>query len=122
MENDIYLYALAMSDGRIRGVTTGPYLYVRCDETVNDVTHYVDVATGEIQLKQALEFELSTDGLTATLTGLPEGVTVATNGLDTDTDGDPLVITYDVPGTYEITLSGHVEYLDHDLEVTVGDA
>ncbi|MBT2772915.1 hypothetical protein J7J47_11845 [Halomonas sp. ISL-60] len=122
MEDDLYFYALAMSDGRIRGVTTGPYLYVRCDETVNDVTHYVDVATGEIQLKRGLEFELTTGGLTVTLTGLPAGMSVETNGTNTETDDAPLVITYDVPGTYAITLSGHVEYLDDTLEVVVGDA
>ncbi|MGE6778254.1 hypothetical protein ACQKFL_11505 [Vreelandella titanicae] len=122
MEDDVYFYALAMSDGRIRGVTTGPYLYVRCDETVNDVTHYVNVATGEIQLKQSLEFELSTDGLTATLSGLPVGLTAEANGVETNTDDEPLVIAFDIPGTYSVRLSGLVEYMDHQVEVTVVDS
>ncbi|MGQ7253987.1 hypothetical protein [Vreelandella titanicae] len=88
---------------------------------MSDTTHYAD-SEHVIRAKRPLEFELATESLTVTLTGLPSGVNVETNGLDTDTDEDPLEITYDVPGTYEIKLSGHVEYMDLALEVTVGDA
>ena len=122
MEDNLYFYALAMSDGRIRGVTKGPYLYVRCDETVDDVTHYLDVSTGEIHLKQALDFELTINGLSATLEGLPAGLTVEANGMEADTDGESMSIEFDIPGTYSIHLTGLVKYLDQVLEVTVGDA
>lgn len=115
-------YAVAEPSGRIAWVSKGPYLYIPCDDTVRDDTHYVDAATGEIHAKRPIDAEQSIDGLTVTLAGLPAGLTVATNGLDTVTDGTPLVISYDLPGTYEIRLSGHIEYLDRIEEVTVGDA
>ncbi|WP_339119213.1 hypothetical protein [Halomonas sp. BMC6] len=115
-------YAVAEPSGRIAWVSKGPYLYVACDDTVRDDTHYVDVATGEIQPKRPLEMHQGIEALKVTLAGLPAGLTVATNGMDTVTDGTPLVITYDLPGTYEIRLSGHIEYLDRVEEVTVDDA
>ena len=122
--NDIetHRYAVADAEGRISWVTSGPYLYIACDESVSDDTHYVDIQTGEIEAKQAFDIQPVIEGLTVTLAGLPAGLAVVTNGMDTLTDDDPLVITYDVPGTYEITLRGHVEYLDRVEEVTVGDA
>lgn len=116
-----YLYAMATADGRIAGVTSGPYLYVRCDSSVSDVTHYVDAETHEVKEKQPLNYDIDTEGLVVTVTGLPEGLTVETNGQRGTTDSKPLVITYDVPGNYETTLSGLPEYLDETLEVTVGD-
>ncbi len=122
MEMPQYRYAVADPKGRISWVTAGPYLYITCDDTVRDDTHYVDVDTAKIHAKRPIEAEQSIDGLTVTLAGLPAGLTVATNGMDTVTDGTPLVITYDVPGTYEIRLSGHIEYLDRIEEVTVDDA
>ncbi len=122
MNEQGYYYAMAGPGGRIIQVTNGPYLYIACDDTVRDDTHYVDVATGEIHAKRPIYAEQSIDGLTVTLAGLPAGLTVATNGMDTVTDGTPLVITYDLPGTYEIRLSGHIEYLDRVEEVTVDDA
>lgn len=117
----VYRYAVADPKGRISWVTTGPYLYIACDESVRDDTHYVDVGTGEIQPKRPIDAEQSIDGLKVTLAGLPAGLTVATNGMDTVTDDTPLVIEYDLPGTYTIRFSGHVRCLDHELEVTVGD-
>lgn len=122
MEMPEYRYAVADPKGRISWVTTGPYVYIACDESVRDDTHYVDVATGEVHAKRQIDAALSIDGLTVTLAGLPAGLTVATNGMDAVTDGTPLVISYDLPGTYEIRLSGHVEYLDRVEEVTVDDA
>lgn len=118
----VYRYAVADPKGRISWVTTGPYLYIACDDTVRDDTHYVDVATGEIQPKRPIEMHQGIEALKVTLAGLPAGLTVATNGMDTVTDGTPLVISYDLPGTYEVRLSGHIEYLDRVEEVTVDDA
>lgn len=116
-----HIYAVADSKGQISWVTTGPYLYIKCDDSIRDDTHYVDIATQEIKPKMPLEPQLSVEDLTVTLTGLPPDLTVSTNGLEGITDTTPLVITYDVPGTYEVILRGLPEHLDTTLEVTVGD-
>lgn len=116
-----YLYVMATADGHIAGITSGPYLYVRCDSSVSDVTHYVDAETREIKDKKPLAYGVTSSGLTVTLTELPGGLNVETNGQQAVTDGEPLVITFDIPGTYRIELSGLVEYLNDALEVTVDD-
>lgn len=115
-------YAVADSHGRIFQTLSGPYSYHPCGEDVSDTTHYVDVSTGEIMPKRSLETPMWIDDMTVTLEELPAGVAVTTNNMTAVSDHEPLAITYDVPGTYEITLKGHVEYLDQTLEVTVGDA
>ncbi|MBS3670208.1 hypothetical protein [Vreelandella boliviensis] len=114
-------YAIVDDTGRITQLYSTNSYFVPCDDDVSDTTHYAD-SEHVIHAKRPLEFELTTEGLTVMLSGLPTGVNVETNGLDTVTDEDPLEITYDVPGAYEIKLSGHVEYLDTSLEVTVDDA
>ncbi len=115
------VYAVHTTDGAIVRTLTTPHGYIECDDSVSDATHYVDVDTLEIKLKRRLELQLGVDSLIVTLTGLPAELTVTTNGVETITDGEPLTITYDVPGTYAIRLDGLVEYLDDNLEVTVGD-
>lgn len=115
-------YAMATQDGAIQQTISGPYLYIPCDESVSDTTHYVDAETHEIKAKRALEIHQGISGLTVTLAGLPAGLRVQTNGMETVTDDDPLVIEYDVPGTYQLRLTGHIEYLAHAQEVTVEDA
>ena len=112
-------YAMADDTGRILQVAQTSYTYVLASEDVSDTTHYVK--SGELYPKQELSFSIERDGFVVTLTGLPAGLTVATNGMDTVTDDTPLVIEYDLPGTYTIRFSGHVRCLDHELEVTVGD-
>lgn len=114
-------YAITDPKGRITQTMSVPYLLLRCDESVRDDTHYADVSTGEIHSKRPLEMDQEIEGLTVTLAGLPAGLSVTANGMATVTDDDPLVITFDVPGTYSIELTGHVEYLDRVEEVTVGD-
>ncbi|MEH6641387.1 hypothetical protein [Vreelandella glaciei] len=94
--------------------------YIACQEDVLDTTHYVS-ASNEVIPKQALQLEINTEGLSVIITGVPAGLTVETKGLTTLTDNEPLIIHYDVPGNYEITLRGHVEYLDQMLEVTLGN-
>lgn len=116
-----HYYAMATSNGAIQQTISGPYLYIACDDDVSDTTHFVDVDAGDIRPKRPLEISYWTDGMTVTLDALPGGLAVSSNNKSAVTDDDPLVITYDVPGTYEITLKGHVEYLDQTLEVTVGD-
>ncbi|QPI64471.1 hypothetical protein [Vreelandella venusta] len=115
------VYAVHTTDGAIVRTLTTPHGYIECDDTVSDATHYVDVDTLEVKQKRSLEPQLSVDSLVVTLTDLPAELTVTTNDVETITDGEPLTINYDVPGTYEIRLCGLIEYLDENLEVTVGD-
>ena len=113
----------AMVNGKeIAQVLQTPFTHIECGDDVFDHTHYYDEATREIRPKLAFDYVLDIEGLTVTLTGLPEGVLVETNGMDTLTDDKPVVITYDVPDTYEIQLSGCPECLNTGLEVFVGDA
>lgn len=120
----MYKYVVSDLKGGITQVLSGSPLYIRVpnDSDVLDTTHYVDVETETVLPKQPLQFivEYSDNSLSITLTGLPEGVTVSSNGMETVTDNEPLEITYDIPGNYTITLTGRVEYMDHELEVTVG--
>lgn len=116
----MYCYAMVRPDGRITQIMTAPYWLLACDATISDDTHYADMATGAIYPKRMAEVAQSVDGLTVTLSGLPAGMTVSSNGMSTMTDDDPLVIDYDLPGTYAVELSGHVEYQDTTVEVTVG--
>lgn len=116
----MHTYALTDETGQIMQVVNGPYRYIKCTGNVMDNTHYADEA-GVIHEKRPLTFDETVDGLTLTLSGLPAGLRATTNGMDTVTDDEPLVIEYDVPGTYEIKLSGHVAYLDRVEEVTIGE-
>ncbi|WP_438455435.1 hypothetical protein [Vreelandella venusta] len=115
------VYAVHTTDGAIVRTLTTPHGYIECDDSVSDATHYVDVDALEVKPKRPLEPQLGVDGLTVKVTGLPAELTVTTNDVETITDGEPLTITYDVPGTYEIRLSGSIQYLDSDVEVIVGD-
>lgn len=117
----MHTYAMADEAGRILQVVNGPYRYIECDSDVMDNTHYADEA-GEILEKQSLVLTVRTEGLTATIIGAPAGMKVETNGMEAITDEDPLAIEYDLPGTYMVTFSGLVEYLDHQMEVSVDDA
>lgn len=116
----MHTYAMVDDDGAILQITHGPYRYIKCAEYVTDDTHYADEAS-VIHEKRPLTFDETVDGLTLTLSGLPAGLRATTNGMETVTDDEPLVIEYDVPGAYEIKLSGHVEYLDRVEEVTIGE-
>ncbi|BCB62227.1 hypothetical protein HaloA020_29280 [Halomonas sp. A020] len=122
MDDHVYRYAMANSRGEILQVTSGPYLYVPCDDAVSDASHYVDTASGSVKHKKMLQFEKLVEGMTVVLTGLPVGLKVSTNNVSTLTDSQPLSITYDVPGTYQISFNGRFDYLDCIEDVTVGNA
>lgn len=115
-------YAFVSGEGRIESILSGPMRYVECSSETRDTTHYFDNTLGVIRRKEALRYQQNTRGLVVTFEGVPSGVKVETNGMETIADNEPLVIEYDVPGTYTIIFSGHVRYLDHELEVTVGNA
>ncbi len=113
-------YAFVSVDGRIESIISGPMRYIECSSETMDTTHYFDNTAGVIREKEALNYQQNTRGLVVTFEGMPSGVKVETNGMETMTDDQPLVIEYDVPGTYTISFSGLVNYLDHEMEVTVG--
>ncbi|MGP5310612.1 hypothetical protein [Vreelandella alkaliphila] len=113
-------YAIVNDKGSIEGVATGPFKYIECEEHVGDMTHFYDLEDRVIKEKNEIEATFVSNGLVITFNDLPEGLTVKTNGMETDTDNEPLVIEYDVPGTYAISFSGLVNYLDHEMEVIVG--
>lgn len=113
-------YAVADDSGNIMQIYSTSNRMIPCGERVNDVEYYVD-ENDNVEHKRPLEFDVATNELTATISGLPAGLKVDSNNNDIITDDMPLVITYDLPGTYEIRLSGHIQYLNQTLEVTVGD-
>ena len=116
----MHTYAMADEAGKILQVINGPYRYVKCSVAVMDNTHYANEAD-EIVEKQTLVVSVRTDDLTITLSGVPSGMTVKTNGMEAISDDEPLEIEYDLPGPYTVSLSGLVEYLDDEIEVTVGE-
>lgn len=124
-------YLFYDADGRITAQFSAPSAryarrqgqrYALASGHESAATHYVDVATRQVRAKRTLDIDQHVEGMTVTLDSMPAGVTVATNGKQAVTDGTPLVITFDVPGTYHIQLVGHIEYLEETLEVTVDDA
>jgi hypothetical protein len=115
-------YAVCDSEGSILRILYGPLHYVECDESVSDDTHYFDVKEGEIKIKLDLDVTYNVNGLSVTLYGIPDGMTVETNSTLGFSDGDNFEITYDVPGDYNVTISGLANYKEKELEVTVGDA
>lgn len=94
--------------------------FVECAEYTTAENAYVDVATKELKEKESLSLNHDVAGLEVTFVSLPAGLKVETNNMETVTDDEPLVIEYDVPGTYTINFSGLVNYLDHEMEVAVG--
>ena len=114
-------YAVCDLNGEIRSIVSGPYHYIECDNEVMDDTHYYDTEDKELRPKEPLGYQTEVSGLSVTLGGLPVGINVGTNGSKIVTDQEPTKVTYDVPGTYLISLSGHLKYLDESLEVIVGD-
>lgn len=114
-------YAIIIGQEITQTLST-PFLHIECEEDVTDITHYYDEQAHEIVHKKSLQIDVDIKQLTVTVAGLPTNLTVETNNMSTITDNTPLVIDYDISGTYTITLSGHVEFLDHEMEVTVGNA
>ncbi|WP_447896058.1 hypothetical protein [Vreelandella sp. GE22] len=112
-------YAFIDEQGGILQVYRTTQQIVPCADEVDDRTHYFD--GHDIVLKKPLEYEVEHAGLSVTLTGLPPGLLVDTNGQSAQADETPLTIEYDVPGTYALSFSGLVEYTDVGVEVTVGD-
>ena len=98
-----------------------PRKLIHCALDVSDETHYVD--GGLLCRKSHYNVPFKQEGLTVTLSDVPEGTVVATDAVQAVADASGSVaIHYDVPGTKHITLSGHFRYIDTALEGTVDDA
>jgi len=114
-------YAIVTGSGEITQIYRTTSLFVPCGEEVSDTTHYVDTNTWQPVEKGEVSPTVGVLGMTASVEGVPAGMVVEANGSSGTTDGEVLNIHFDVPGTYTITFRGSIEYLDHSLEVTVGD-
>lgn len=114
-------YAMIIGE-EIKQILSTPYLHVKCETHVNDVTHFYNLETQSIEAKAELDLQVNVEDLAVTIHNLPANLKVETNDMEVFTDEEPLVIEYDIPGVYDIKLSGHARFLDLELEVTVGDA
>ena len=118
-------YAVYESDGAIFGIVSqplkakAPKSSIRITAPVDDARHYVDVATKTLHAKRELNAQPVVSDLSVTIPGLPAGLWVMTNRQQATTDGGPLTIHYDLPGTYAISLRGHPHFIDTTLEVTI---
>lgn len=87
---------------------------------VDSHTHYVNPATRTIHGRTEVGAAATTAGLTATIHGVPAGMTVSVGDASLIADGDPVEIEFDAPGRHRIEIGGMVEYMDETMEVTVG--
>lgn len=118
------MYATYSADGRIDAIIGNYFGVVKCTGEESSDTHYVDISVEphELKEKEPLSLSQEADGLTVTITGIPEGSQVLLDNGDTVADGEPLTIEFDLPGTYTIEIEPPVQWLAETLEVTVGDA
>ncbi|MGB2092316.1 MAG: hypothetical protein ACPH2J_10530 [Akkermansiaceae bacterium] len=92
--------------------------YVVVAHDVFDDTHYVQ--NGKAVKKTALSPTVLVNGMTATISGLPAGLTVSWEGEGGVTDTEPLEVDHDEPGTYTLHVSGGAAHLPVIIEVTLG--
>lgn len=93
-------------------------LSTEVDECVTDATHYI--RDGQAVEKQALSPSVLVGGFSATVTGLPADLRVSLDGADAMTDGDPLELEFDEPGTYTLRINGGAPYISTEVEITIG--
>ncbi|MCA0973391.1 hypothetical protein LCL99_02795 [Halomonas denitrificans] len=93
--------------------------YVEVEKGFDDAAHFVDLEDGQIKPKQSRGAQVSTEGLTAVITGLEPGTLLSMDGHQIATTGDSAQLEVDVPGTYEIHLVGPAWRLDETLQVTI---
>ncbi len=125
-------YAFFDESGRINRLYTGPEQEVHLQHTgkflevgeeVIDDTHYVDLHSDFdpiIRGKIPLSAEYIDDGLAVVFPSLPAGTRAEVQGLELISDGEPTIIEFDVPGTYEVQFYPPPQWRDEVLEVTVG--
>lgn len=116
--------------GAIRSVVSGPSealilqpaqgeALLVITEDANDLTHYVDLSTGELTARAALPYTLATDTGVVQLTGLPQSCTLSVLGQEYAVTDGAASITFDAPGVYTIGLAAEPMYLATQIEVVV---
>jgi hypothetical protein len=93
--------------------------FAKVDSSVSDTTHYIDTDSGQPKPKKKYKYQLDKDSLALTITGLPAGVNVNVGFMETVTDSEPTIIEFELPGHYQVTLTGHHHYIDEEIEVLV---
>lgn len=112
-------YAVYNSDGLIKQMLTTVDDFAKVDSSVSDTTHYIDIDSGQPKTKKKYEYQLGRGSLTLTFTGLPAGVNVNVGFIETVTDSEPTIIEFELPGHYQVALTGHHHYIDEDIEVSI---
>lgn len=130
----MHIFAMYLEDGSIDGllkVAVPEHAHaqggnmVECGEDVNQSDHFVDAPDNGppiVRKRASQDVSYSVSGLSVTFPSLEETTLIEVAGSSLLTDAASTVVNFDIPGTYTIRFSGHVRYLDHELEVTVGDA
>lgn len=130
----MHIFAMYHEDGSIDGllkVAVPEHAHaqggnmVECGEDVNQSNHFVDAPDNGppiVRERVPQDVSHSVDGLSVTFPSLEESTLIEAAGSSLLTDAASTVVNFDIPGTYIIHLSGHVRYLDHELEVAVGNA
>lgn len=128
-------YALFYSNGEIEAVITIPHDQLKAQKTggknaisigkksVSDTTHWVEFSSGRAKVKKKtnINSKYKVDGLSLSFKDLPAGTRVATGGGEAISDEQGVSIEFDVPGIYAIWFYPPPQYLNTNLEVTIGD-
>lgn len=93
--------------------------FLECDESVSDVTHYVDVVSGVVETKKPLNTSHAVVGLEVQFYSLPPELTVRVGKATAVTEGGGDSVEFEDSGTYMVELSGLPEYMDETLEVSI---
>ena len=125
----IYYRKTGAIDGVFKGASELAYLQraqgygvIQCPPETLDTTHYVDVSDWprHVRQREALAPSVVVAGRTATVAGVPAGLEARIDGHVFETDGEPIDLTFDVPGTYRLTLDG-VRWLPTTVEIVISD-
>lgn len=92
--------------------------YVECGEDVSDVSHYVK--NGNVVKRTEYDEELIKKGLTVIIKKLPKGTSVEVEGFVIEVTEGEVEIDFDLPGSYEIHLTGPVQYVPKSIGVNLG--
>ncbi|WP_110665210.1 hypothetical protein [Salinicola halophilus] len=115
-----YNYAIVNDEGFIERTHAAPNRYIEVGSEVSDTTHYFDHDADEIRKRESYELEQSLDGLTLTLTGLPDGTRATVAGHQDIARDGALKVEFDQPGSYNVFLEAGPRYMDCEFDVEVG--
>lgn len=123
-------YALYNEDDSIFGIVTQdisqppPENSIKVYKLIDDRLFYIyrdSMGSPWLKRKEELNYSISYERYSVRLKGLPDGLLVLTNGTQAVTDGEEVIVNYDIPGTYKIHIRGLAKYAETVLEVTIGD-